>query len=209
MEKVKDCWFDLLNNISADEKLAAEFWQKIGAAYLVKGRYYHTLTHIQQLLNLSIEYSDKILDINNLQFSIFYHDVVYSSTKNNNEEKSADLAEVHLKLLGMESAKIGKCKNYILATKSHQNPTNDSDLDFFLDFDLEKLGAPWPEYEEYTKQIRKEYNIYPKLVYNKGRKKVLEHFLGMDRIYKTNEFLENYESTARENLKRELFVLSK
>ena len=129
------------------------------------------------------------------------------STKNNNEEKSADLAVAHLEQLNFSAKALEKCRSYILATKSHNNPANDPDLNYFLDFDLEKLGAPWPEYEEYTTQIRKEYKIYPKPLYNKGRKKVLEHFLAMDRIYKTQEFLENYEDNARGNLKKELSLL--
>lgn len=209
MEKVKNIWFNLLKKMNADEKLADEFWQKISAAYSEKGRYYHTLIHVDQLLDLSIKYSDNIMDINNLQLSVFYHDVVYFATKNNNEEKSAELAEAHLKQLSIETEKIEKCKNFIIATKSHLNPAIDTDLDFFLDFDLEKLGAPWIEYEEYTKQIRLEYKIYPKPIYNKGRKKVLEHFLTQERIFKTLEFFENYEQTARENLERELAILSK
>jgi predicted metal-dependent HD superfamily phosphohydrolase len=195
--------------MSADERLAAEFWQKISSAYSEKGRYYHTLIHVGQLLNLSVKYFDNVLDISNMQLSIFYHDVVYSATKSNNEEKSAELAENHLKQLGIETEKIEKCKNFILATKSHLNPLNDSDLDLFLDFDLEKLGAPWVEYEEYTKQIRQEYKIYPKPLYNKGRKKVLEHFLAKERIYKTSAFFENYEQGARENIERELASISK
>ncbi len=209
MKKVKDIWFDLLEKLIADEKLADEFWKKISSAYSEKGRYYHTLIHINQLLDLSIKCFDNILDISNIQLSIFYHDVVYSATKNNNEEKSAELAEVHLNQLGVETDKIEKCKNFILATKSHLNTSNDNDLDLFLDFDLEKLGAPWTEYEEYTKQIRQEYKIYPKPLYNKGRRKVLEHFLAQERIYKTSEFYKNYEQAARENINRELSILSK
>lgn len=209
MEELKNKWFKLLENVQVDEEVLADFWVKISNAYSGKGRYYHTLKHIAQLLNLSERYSSKILDINNLQLSIFYHDVVYSVTKNNNEEKSADFAEVHLKKLNFSAKKITKCRNYIIATKNHLNLENDPDLDFFLDFDLEKLGCSWPEYEEYTQQIRKEYRIYPKLVYNKGRKKVLAHFLAQNSIYKTKEFIKFYENTARENLKRELLILSK
>ncbi len=209
MKKVKDIWVHLLKKMSTDEKLADEFWQKISSAYSEKGRYYHTLIHVKQLLDLSIKYFDNILDIRNIQLSIFYHDVVYSATKNNNEEKSAELAEAHLKQLGIETDKIEKCKNFILATKSHLNPINDNDLDLFLDFDLEKLGAPWAEYEEYIKQIRQEYKIYPKPLYNKGRRKVLEHFLAQERIYKTSEFYKNFEHAARENISKEFAILSK
>ncbi|HXL55890.1 MAG TPA: hypothetical protein VN958_06525 [Chitinophagaceae bacterium] len=41
-------------------------------------------------------------------------------------------------------------------------------------------------------------------MYNEGRKKVLMHFLEMNRIFKTDEFYNQFEKQARENLKREL-----
>lgn len=207
MDLLKNKWVELFKKTGADYQLLTDFWTKIANAYSGKGRYYHTLHHIAQLLNLSERFAGNIVDVINLQISIFYHDVVYSATKNNNEEKSADLAEKHLKKLNFSGEKIDKCKTFILATKNHSNILNDPDLDYFLDFDLEKLGAPWEEYEEYTRQIRKEYRIYPKPVYNKGRKKVLEHFLAKEKIYKTIEFIEQYENQARENLKRELLLL--
>jgi len=59
-------------------------------------------------------------------------------------------------------------------------------------------------YENYTHQLRKEYAVYPDLLYNEGRKKVLMHFLEMNRIFKTDEFYNQFEKQARENLKREL-----
>ena len=74
MEKVKEIWFDLLHSFNADKVLTTKFWQQIESSYSEKGRYYHTLSHVLQMLDLSTKYSDKLLDINNLQFSVFYHD---------------------------------------------------------------------------------------------------------------------------------------
>ena len=76
------------------------------------------------------------------------------------------------------------CKEQILATKSHVKST-DSDTNFFTDADLSVLGQSWEVYSIYYKNVRKEYSIYPDLLYNPGRKKVLQHFLSMARIFKT------------------------
>jgi predicted metal-dependent HD superfamily phosphohydrolase len=80
----------------------------------------------------------------------------------------------------------------------------DSDINIFTDADLSVLGQDWNTYENYLIQIRKEYSIYPDFVYNSGRKKVLQHFLSMERIFKTNNFFEKLEAQAKENLQREL-----
>lgn len=53
-------------------------------------------------------------------------------------------------------------------------------------------------------QVRKEYSIYPDLLYKPGRKKVLQHFLQMERIFKTQVFYDKYETQSRRNLEKEL-----
>jgi len=70
------------------------------------------------------------------------------------------------------------------------------------------LGADAETYQQYTQQIRKEYGIYPNIVYNPGRKKVLQHFLSMPHIYKTEVFYNRYEKQARVNLAWELNMLN-
>lgn len=55
----------------------------------------------------------------------------------------------------------------------------------------------------YTKQIRKEYSIYPDFLYKPGRKKVLEHFLQLENIFKTDYFKTKYEVQARKNIESE------
>lgn len=65
----------------------------------------------------------------------------------------------------------------------------------------------WEVYEAYAAAVRKEYSIYPDLVYRPGRKKVLEAFLGMERIYKTDYFFRRLEATAKENMKKEIMAL--
>jgi predicted metal-dependent HD superfamily phosphohydrolase len=91
----------------------------------------------------------------------------------------------------------------ILATKSHAASVN-RDIDLFTDADLSVLGAAPETYAQYAAGVRKEYSMYPDLHYKPGRRKVLKHFLEMDRIFKTDEFFQLYEKQARENLLHEL-----
>jgi predicted metal-dependent HD superfamily phosphohydrolase len=62
-------------------------------------------------------------------------------------------------------------------------------------------------YSDYYKNVRKEYSIYPNLLYNPGRKKVLKHFLAMGKIFKTDYFYQKFEKNARLNLQKELDLL--
>ncbi|MFZ4476447.1 MAG: hypothetical protein ACOYPR_14720, partial [Saprospiraceae bacterium] len=108
--------------------------------------------------------------------------------------------------LGYPPARISRCKAQIIATKSHVE-SSEQDTNLFLDADLSILGQEFSIYKTYTQQIRKEYAMYPDLLYRPGRKKVLQHFLGMDSIFKTRYFQEKYEASARKNLQAELAQL--
>jgi len=99
------------------------------------------------------------------------------------------------------SETIQLCKEQILATKSHTISIN-SDTNHFTDADLSILGQSWETYSLYCQNVRKEYAVYPDLVYNPGRKKVLNHFLAMDSIFKTDYFYNKFDRQAKENLRK-------
>jgi predicted metal-dependent HD superfamily phosphohydrolase len=117
--------------------------------------------------------------------------------------KSAEFAEERMQILGIPEERIEKCKVQILAT-SLRRRSDDRDTNYLLDADLSILGRSGEEYAKYAGEIRKEYSFYPDILYKPGRKKVINHFLGPDRIYKTNHFYDKYEIKARKNLEWEL-----
>lgn len=127
----------------------------------------------------------------------------YDTKRQDNELKSAEIAGERLIRLGLTSDEVVNCQNQILTTKHHQ-ANNDIDANFLVDFDLAILGEDQSTYLKYIKDIRAEYSIYPDFLYRRGRKKVLQHFLEMDHIFKTTEFRNLYEQRARENLNMEL-----
>lgn len=203
---LKNIFFDLLKKYTDDESLVSKFWSEIEENYSGSKRHYHTLQHLENLLQILTPIKAKINDWDTLLFTLFYHDVIYNATKSDNEEKSAELAIVRMQTIGIGNSQIEKCKAQILATKKHL-PNTDSDTNYFTDADLSVLGQDWETYSNYYKNVRKEYAIYPKILYNPGRKKVLKHFLVMDRIYKTCHFYEELEQKAKGNLERELGLL--
>lgn len=207
MEKLKSQFSALVSKYSADQALAEILWNEIVSAYGQKGRHYHTLLHLQNMYNQLIEIEYLIEDFDTVLFSLYYHDIVYSATAKDNEEKSAEMAIQRMRSIGVPENEIEKCSDQILATKSHMVSKN-KDTNLFTDADLSILGMKWEDYEIYFRQVRKEYAIYPDLLYKPGRRKVLKHFLGMERIFKTDHFYQKLESQARINLEKELQILS-
>jgi predicted metal-dependent HD superfamily phosphohydrolase len=158
------------------------------------------------LQNQLCEVKDKIKNWQTILFTLFYHDIVYNTLKSDNEDRSAELAEIRMKQINVPIEIIENCKSQILATKKHED-NSDFDTKYFIDADLSILGQDTETYKVYFQNVRKEYSIYPNILYNPGRKKVLKHFLEMDRIYKTDYFYTKYENQAKMNLQNELEYL--
>ena len=198
--------------LTADLPIQKErYFQQLVQLYSSKNRHYHNLNHLQALLELLAQYRNQVASPKTVGLAIWYHDAIYTPSQKNNEEKSAELAEKHLTALGEDPTVISNCYKLILATKNHTVPDGLDTFDarFLLDIDLSILAAPRTAYLEYTRQIRREYNLYPSFLYRKGRKKVLEHFLNMTHIYKTQLFREQFEQQARDNIGYEILTLKR
>jgi predicted metal-dependent HD superfamily phosphohydrolase len=204
---LKQTFLNLATNYTSDKELAQECWLEIEKHYSNKKRHYHTLAHLDNLLLQLTEVKDKIQSWETILFTLYYHDIIYNALRSDNEEKSAKLAAKRMKQIGVPTQIIELCQEQILATKSHIKSYN-SDTNYFTDADLSVLGQDWESYSHYYKAVRKEYAIYPDLIYNPGRKKVLNHFLAMDRIFKTEFFNDKFEASAKSNLLREIGVLN-
>lgn len=207
-DSIKNYWLLLTNRTSArNPNLALQTIDRIIKRYSAPGRHYHNTSHLSDLICLQQQYAPLIVDNDSLLYAIYFHDIVYKVTRSDNEERSAQEAVAFLNRIGYPDDKQQKVFTFIAATQKHVNPLGDPDLDYLLDFDLHILGSTPPQYDAYTKQIRKEYSLYPSFMYKRGRKKVLQHFLSQASIYKTAAFREKYEKKARENMERELELL--
>ena len=196
-----------LASFTSDDRLIKTFWDEIKSSYSQSGRHYHNLSHLDNLLSELTPFKGEIQDWQVIIFSIAYHDIIYNTLRKDNEEKSAKVAFERLSRLLATDQQRDKCFSQIIATKGH-NISNDTDTNLFTDADLAILGSENNKYKLYSEMIRKEYKVYPDLVYKPGRRKVLEHFLKMRQIYKTISFRDKYEEQARVNLNNELQQLS-
>jgi len=200
---LKNRFITLCQNYTKDTELIKRFWDEIAIAHTDEKRHYHTLEHLayiyRELQKIELKHT--------LEFTIFYHDIVYDVKENNNEERSALLAQKRLAQLTVPQELNKEVTQLILETKSHKASRNKNRL--FLDADLAILGSDENVYTQYLSKIRKEYAIYDDVAYFNGRKKVLNSFLKREKIYESQHFYQRYEAKARENLERELNALSK
>lgn len=200
-----------LTAFSKKEELKAQLWNEIVDHYNEPYRFYHTLDHIAALFEWSEKYLPNLQNPAVVGFSILYHDVIYDTFKTNNEEESAKKAREHLQKLNVKTSVIESVEQFIMATKTHslpQDAATQKDLSFFLDFDLAILGSCWDDYEVYSQLIRKEYRQYPDAVYNPGRKYALQKLSDKEPLYFTHDVQELLEEPARNNLFREMQLLS-
>lgn len=153
-------------------------------------------------------FKNEITNIEDLKLAIWYHDIIYKSTKKDNEEKSAFFSENRLKSIDFNKKRLEIIKKLIISTKKHQLILiENKDNDILLDLDLSILGSNWKTYQQYIKNIRKEYKIYPNFMYNPTRKKVLKHFLNRENLYFTERFQNQFENQARKNIEKEIQLL--
>ena len=204
---VSETFKSLTSRYTESIPLVEKLYTELVKHYSEKGRFYHNLNHLNSLLQQILPLADLIKDLDMVLFAVYYHDVVYSVLRKDNEEKSALFADKRLNALNVKVNRIALCNKHILASKAHR-VSDDSDTNFFTDADLAVLGQDWSAYKIYTEGVRKEYWIYPDIIYKPGRKKVVEHFLRMGKIYKTEPFYAKFENQARLNLKRELEELA-
>lgn len=202
LEKI---YSELLLNIGFSANEIQQNWKDLEKSYSTKSRHYHNLSHISAMIESFETYRDKVQNPDEILFSIFYHDFVYSASKKDNELKSAEYALTILP----ENVNLNKQLVFdgICATQQHQH-NNIEDINWLIDFDLKILARDWEDYKIYFEQIRKEYRIYPDFLYKPGRAKALKHFLENEFIFQTEEFRNLYEEKARINIEKEIKLLS-
>lgn len=204
-KKLRIPFLELITKYSSNENYNIKCWLEIEKNYSSKSRYYHNLEHIENMIIELQSISTKVKNLDAIYFAIFYHDIIYKSTRSDNEYQSAVLFKERISKTSFKY--INEVFMQIEETKAHKLSKN-NDTNILLDLDLTVLGKSSKDYKIYCKNIRKEYKIYPNFMYKKGRKKALKSILELKSIYKTDFFIHKYEKQARQNLTEELNQLN-
>jgi predicted metal-dependent HD superfamily phosphohydrolase len=209
LEYVKERWKQL-TAFSKKEELKQQLWEEIVYRYSEQHRHYHNLSHIGFLFNWCDKYLDQINNPAVIGFAIIYHDIIYDTYRQDNEELSAELAGEHLTQLNINSKLLKSIKEFIIASKDHlvnESSPMKEDLALFLDFDMAILGSEKDYYKMYSEKIRQEYAKYPDEVYKPGRKLALQKMLEMPQIFNSATIQQDLELISRENIQKEIALL--
>ena len=161
-------------------------------------RHYHTLRHLEDLFVTLDAHAAMLADVRAVAFAVWYHDVIYDTTRDDNEERSAALAAEVLKALDYpQSARV---THMILATKNHTQAPADADEALFLDADFSIVGAPESRYAAYTQEVRAEYGWLPDEAWRAGRLVFLTKAAEATRLFHTDAFEATLGSRARANI---------
>ncbi len=200
-------WSRLLAGLGAGSEECRRAFADLAARYASAGRHYHTLDHVDAMLRTLADLGADEIREPALFLAAWFHDAVYDSRAQDNEEQSAVLAVSSLRPLRLPEALLAETARLILLTKTHQAAPADTAGHLLLDADLAVLGAEEAEYDAYARAIRREYDWVPEEAYRPGRREVLETFLGRPRIYFTPVLAARREEKARNNLRREIAAL--
>lgn len=138
--------------------------------------------------------------------ALWFHDAVYDTRRKDNERRSATLAAKAVRAAGGLEEATGRVHALVMATR-HDAVPEGRDAGVLVDADLGVLGSPRARFEEYERQVRREYGWVPDWLYRRARRKVLGEFLARPGIYATGLMRERFEERARENLGRSLKAL--
>ena len=177
---------------------------RLATAYEAPERHYHTLQHIENLLDKVAAHS--LHDAVVVELAVWFHDAVYNALRSDNEAKSAGWALAFLQETSQEPARRERVADLIRRTQDHTQPQppDDADLLLFLDADLSILGAPKAAYWAYAHQVRREYHLVPDLLYRPGRRKVLAKMLAAPVLFRTPALHAELDAAARRNLQAEI-----
>ena len=167
-------------------------------------RRYHDLRHLQEVLQTVDELADEADDVEAVRWAAWFHDAVYDVHRDDNEERSADLAVRELRTLGCAPALVDEVARLVRLTATHRPAAGDANGAVLCDADLRILAAePW-RHAEYVADVRAEYADVPDEMFRAGRAAVLRRLLDSDRLYGTETGHARWEQRARANVTAEL-----
>jgi predicted metal-dependent HD superfamily phosphohydrolase/quercetin dioxygenase-like cupin family protein len=166
-------------------------------------RFYHTHQHLAECFETWADLLGQAERPAEVELAIWFHDAVYDTHSNTNEELSSELARDTAAGLGVDTASVRRIQNLIMSTRHADIPV-DPDARLLVDTDLAILGADPARFMEYEGQIRQEYAWVPEEVFRERRAGLLQKFLERPYIFSTDLFRLRYEQQARVNIRRSL-----
>lgn len=170
-------------------------------------RSYHDLTHLAHVLQRVDELADEADQVLLVELAAWYHDAVYDVRRDDNEERSAELAETTLPAYEFSDSEVAEVARLVRLTRTHAPHGWDRNGSVLCDADLAILASPPEEYDAYVHAVRTEYRHVPDPKFVQGRVAVLRRLRALPALFHTKHGRDEWEQAARDNLDRELAFL--
>lgn len=184
----------------------AQLRDRLLACYAEPHRHYHTLQHLTECLDMLAPLAALAEHPGEVEVALYFHDAIYNVRASDNEQQSADWAQRELRLAGVRDDAAARVHALVLATRHDALPVG-ADQQLLVDIDLSILGAAPARFEEYERQIRREYAWVPSLIFRPKRRAILAAFLARPTIFSCAPLRERLEAAARANLQQSLAQL--
>ena len=205
IEKINKLYSDFsnlcMNLLKIENKNDVDYWwHEILENYTKKWKFYHNLNHVYSFVNLFEKYNKFINNYKNeFLISIYFHDIIYIPSRNDNEEESINMFNKFYNEVQPNNLNKEKVIEFIAETKNHSlSKDYDFELDLFLDMDMQIVADE--NWEDYENKIRKEYCFVDETEYKNKRRQFLESLVNKNRIFRTQIFYDTYEQIAKNNI---------
>ena len=190
----------LWERIGADGTPDDEYKRLLGA-YSESHRVYHALPHIIACLDEFEQARHLTEHPDQVEFALWYHDLVMKQKSRVDEERSAQAAQAVCRHILLPEEFAENVKSLILATKHAKVPSG-ADEKLITDIDLSVFGKSPDDFDAYVARVRKEYSYVPEDEFWSRRASILQKFLDRPVIYSTDFFNKKYEAQAQSNLRK-------
>lgn len=205
-------WVKAMRAYDIEESNWQPVWHGLTELYDDSKRHYHNMGHVCFVIRMTYTFivnkpiaGSWISDA--YTFAAFFHDAIYDTTRDDNEERSAEYAGSVLEELYLPEELIQLTEDMIVSTKKHIPVKENDNIGNFLDCDLSILGSSTSAYDNYRNAIRKEYSWVPEAEYNKKRASLLKKMLMRENLFYSDKLRSMFEFQARKNLVREIRML--
>jgi predicted metal-dependent HD superfamily phosphohydrolase len=181
-------------------------WRVLSGHYAGPGRYYHNLQHVWHCLGELDLAGDRVPQPQQVELAIWFHDIVYDSTRSDNELRSAKLF-TELASQVMHAGWVATVSALIVAT-THRHPVQGDIEAWVVDIDLSSFGLPWEAYRADCEALRREQAWQPDETFYRNKRRFLHTLLARPYIFSTEYFQQRLEARARDNITRYLDELS-
>jgi predicted metal-dependent HD superfamily phosphohydrolase len=185
--------------------LTEELREDLLARWSETHRKHHTVTHLHEMLDAIGALADAGIEFDReaVELAAWFHDAVYEIGRDDNEDRSAELAR---ELLASSPIR-DEVARLVLVTKTHKVGADDINGAVLSDADLSVLGSEPPRYRTYAAAVREEYAEVPDEVFKPGRAQILSSLLE-GQLFHTGVGREWWEDRARRNIAEEIAALT-